>query len=295
MQEAGAIQEERLGTDIRHAEGLSVLHDASRDALADHVAPARHLFVGHAVGELDRQLVGLGCLEDEEAAVHVTAALQDLSHLLDELLEIEGRAESAADLDQGLVAVVLDAKLVVRFRSLENLGRLCSHEGEEPPILFGKVGRLRAVDADDSGDLVPQDHGDGQLAADVRLDHDVARVLAHVGDAQGLAGLGDPAGDPLADLQDDLVGDVGAEPSRAHDTESLVLRRLQDDRAGRRSGVTNAGVEDLIEQLARVECGIDRHRDLLKDREAIVQDTAGGVVVCDIRGSDRVDLFNHSS
>src|SRR5690606_25376617 len=98
----------------------------------------------------------------------------------------------------------------------------------------------------------------------------VALVLGDVRHAQGLAVERYPPRDALAELQPNLPAGLGSEPALRDDVE-LALVRDERHGPGRRAGVADTGVEEEVEKLARIERRVERERDLLEDRQAVVR------------------------
>ena len=99
-EDPAAIQEERLAAHPRHHHRPPALHHAAGDALTHAIADLARVLGRGAGRGLDHQIAGVLVLQDHAAGNRPVALLQDLEHPGQGGLEVQGRPEGLADLEQ---------------------------------------------------------------------------------------------------------------------------------------------------------------------------------------------------
>ena len=198
-------------------------------------------------------------------------------------------------------------------RILDGRGQAAREQDENFLLLVREVIDLRALDIEHADHLVLEEQRHGHFGAH-RIDGiDVARIRAHVGDANGLArGRGDP-GDALADRNPPVVGHFTAVADgktvgkrlrlliQQHDAKYLVIDEPLDQRGGLRQHLVEVqrGVDlladlgqrgqNVIGQLLRRSCFDRFHRRMCAGRLVSYLKTAAP------RGTVKIRMTKYSS
>ena len=107
----------------------------------------------------------------------------------------QGALHALRGLQLALHAGFVARNLFVEARIFERHSQLRGQDGERLHMVLGEIVQLRAFEIEHADDAALVNHGNGQFRARLRIEHDVARLLGHVGNAHGLAGSGGGADD----------------------------------------------------------------------------------------------------
>ena len=99
LEDAAAVEEERLAAHPRHHDGPAALDDASRDPFPDPV-PGVGAELARSRGRLHREVAAPLVLEGDGGGQRAVAFLQDLEDAQERGPEVQGGAEGLADLEE---------------------------------------------------------------------------------------------------------------------------------------------------------------------------------------------------
>jgi len=194
-------------------------------------------------GEAEGMAAGVEEEDRAEAAGHKGEGLAGSG--LKDGLKFEFGNEALAGGDEGFELAGLDAELSDEPEAADDLGGFAGEQGEDFLLGVPEGGFAFAVHIDDADDEALDNHGDGHFGADGVLEFVVAGVGADIGDDQGAAMEGDPAGDALANREFEAAGAFG---EAAEDLDLEALGVGVDEGDGGAGG--GEGAHDLVQNEA---------------------------------------------
>ena len=195
-----------------------------------------------------------------------------------QLVEIEDRAELAADLGERLERAGVCAFVLEQPGVLDGHRDVRAELPQDHLVGLGELaGRVaEQVERADDAALAAKRHDELGARAGHRLD--VTRIGVHVVDEQRLA-LGDRGADqPLPDLHPQRAGELVRIADRVGDRQLVALGIQQVDGKGVKRGQARDELRDLVQQLVEIEHRCDLASQLEQRRHELA----------DIRGRSRL-------
>ena len=175
---------------------------------------------------------------------------------LENVRHVERGDDGLRDAEQRLQLAGFLAHGGIEPGMVDHLGRVIGQRHQQFLVAAAErvaAGRIHVEHADQ---LVVDHQRHGQLAAHPATDRDVARVGGHVGHAERLPGLGDPAGHAAADRQLQLPG-FFRKADGDFDLQQLGVRVDQDQRPAGGPHDPHRLAEHQVQHLRRFERRVD--------------------------------------
>ena len=180
---------------------------------------------------------------------------------LQQLIDVEDRGQLAADLGQQRELARLPRNPRVEPRVLDSDGDARGEQRQQLLVFLGEGVGLGGFDVENADHLVLGDQRNGQFGMDAGRGVDEVLLRGHVVDQHGLAAQHGLAGDALADLDADALGDFGRMPHLEADAQLLRLFVEQQDGE---DFVVDEALQHLgyaLQQRVQVQRGIHRIGD----------------------------------
>ncbi len=272
-----------LGSGLRHEahvarvlphvadeDGLPRPHGGAAEALGDR--DAAPLLGGAEVdGLAQHQLVAALVEQEDPEHLVVDHALDDLGQPLQELVEVEDRGRLLADLVERREEPRVPPRLAVERRVLDRHREVPGQDLEGGARRRSEELDRRALDVEDTHQVVLAHERDREFGHHVGEEGDVARVLRNVGHEDRLALGGGRPHDPLSHSH--------PEPGGHLEVVALDVGRREKALGVRQEDVENAVVHDLPqlagdrgEELVGVEDGVDLPDEGQEVREELARE-----------------------
>ena len=182
--------------------------------------------VGHRLAH--HELVRLFVEEQDPEHLVVDHALDHFRHPLEQLVEVEDGGRLLADLVEGGEQPRVPAGLAVEGGVLDGDGEVAGEDLKRRAGIGGEGARIGPLDVQHADEVVAVEERDGHLRHHPRDQGQIAAVLAHVGDEDGLPALGGGAHDALAGPDAQPGGSLGRIAVDEGRNEAAVLVGEED-------------------------------------------------------------------